>query len=89
MASFTKDPDAILDYLVDWEDWLATGDYIVSAATSVQSGLTLTTQAFTSTQHTIWLSGGTKGTDYTVTSRVWTNDGRKDDRSIRIRVKER
>lgn len=89
MAGFTKDPDALLDYLVDWEDWLSTGDFIVSAATSATSGLTVSTQAFTSTQHTIWLSGGTKGTDYIVTSRVWTNGGRKDDRSFKIRVKER
>jgi len=89
MAAFRKDPDARLDYTVDWEDWLGSSDFIVSAATSVQSGLTLYTEAFTSTVHTIWLTGGTPGQEYNVTSRIITNAGRIDDRSFTIRVSER
>lgn len=88
MASFRKDPDARLDYTVDWSDWLVA-DFIVSAATSVQAGLTLYTEAFTSTVHTIWLTGGAVGQEYSVTSRIITNAGRIDDRSFTIRVTER
>lgn len=88
MPSFRKDPDARLDYTVDWEDWLDT-DFIVSAATSVQTGLTLYTQAFTSTVHTIWLTGGSAGQSYNVTSRIITNAGRIDDRTFTIKVAER
>ena len=88
MPSFTKDPDALLDYVVDWASWLGT-DYITSAATSVQSGLTLSTQSNTSTQHTIWLSGGSNGQEYNVTSHIQTNAGRQDERSFTIRVRER
>lgn len=88
MPAFRKDPDARLDYTVDWADWLDT-DYIVSAATSVESGLTLYTQAFTSTVHTIWLTGGTVGEEYNVTSRIITNAGRIDDRTFVIKVSER
>lgn len=88
MASYRKDPDARLDYTVNWTDWLGT-DYIVSAATSVQTGLTLYTQAFTSTVHTIWLTGGSAGQEYNVTSRIYTNAGRIDDRTFKIKVSER
>ena len=89
MASFRKDPDARLDYTVDWADWLGDTDFIVSAATSVQSGLTFYTEAHTSTVHTIWLTGGSAGQEYNVTSRIFTNAGRIDDRSFTIKVVER
>ena len=89
MPAFPKDPDALLDYVVDWTDWLPTGDYIVSAAASVPSGITLNTQSYSSTQHTIWLVSGNTDTEYTIISRIWTNGGRRDDRSFTIRVRER
>lgn len=89
MPKYTKDPDAILDYTVDWSDWLATGDTISSVASSVQTGITRTTQTNTTTTHTIWLSGGTEGQEYEVTSRIDTAGGRTDERTIIIRVNEK
>ena len=84
-----KDPDARLDFVVDWEQWLASDDWIASAAASVQSGIALHLQTWTSTQHAIWVSGGTVGTEYNVTSRIETNGGRIDERTFKIRVLER
>ena len=86
--TFTKDPDAILDYAVDWSRWLA-GDEIFSSAWTVPVGLTKVTDALTPTKTTVWLSGGTAGQSYTVTNRITTSAGRTEDRSFIAKVEER
>ena len=85
MQVYRKDPDATLDYTVDWSAWLATGDIIVSSDWVVPSGLTEVTDAHTQTSATVWLSGGVEGAEYLVTNRVTTDDGRIDDRTIVVR----
>lgn len=86
--SFTKDPQAVLDYKVDWSDWLGT-DTIVASDWTVPTGLTLELETNTTTIATAWLSGGTVATSYNVTNEITTADGRTDDRTITIKVKER
>ena len=88
--NFTKDPEAVLDYTIDWTKWLdEVGDTIATSTWIVPSGLTKVTETNTSKNATVWLSGGTDGTNYTVTNRITTAAGRTDDRSISIRVRER
>jgi len=86
--TFTKDPDAILDYAVDWSRWLA-GDTVASSVWIVPTGLTKATESNTATKAIVWLSGGTAGQTYTVTNRITTAAGRTEDRSFTIRVEER
>lgn len=86
--SFTKDPQAVLDYKVDWSDWLDT-DTIITSDWTVPTGLTLELETNTTTIATAWLSGGTVATSYNVTNEITTADGRTDDRTITIKVKER
>jgi hypothetical protein len=89
-SSFTKDPDATLDYLVDWSELLdSVSDYIVSAAVSADTGITVYLQTFTSSRHTIWLQGGTVGNRYRARSKIWTQAGRIDERTITVLVRER
>jgi hypothetical protein len=89
MASrFEKDPHAILDYQVDWSEWLGA-DTISTSTWTVPAGLTLEAETETGTTATVWLSGGTAGQSYTVTNRIVTDGGRTDDRSITIVVAER
>jgi hypothetical protein len=83
MARFMKDPDAVLDYAVDWEAWLGT-DTIASVAWSAPAGLTLDAQSHTDTIATVWLSGGTAGAQYVVGCAVTTAAGRVDERSLTI-----
>lgn len=85
---FTKDPDALLDYQVDWSAWLVDGDTIASSTWEVQSGLTLETDASSTTTATAWLSGGTAGATYRVTNRITTAAGLTDDRTLFIQVDE-
>ena len=56
--TFAKDPDAVLDYAVDWLRWLA-GDEIATSVWIVPDGLTRVSDAATTTKATVWLSGGT------------------------------
>lgn len=89
-----KDPDAKLDYALDWgAKWLPAGDTITAATWTVPEGLTQETNPAPSITDgkitTVWLSGGTAGQDYTVTCRVTTAQGRTDDRSLNIEVRNR
>ena len=83
-----KDPDAVLDYTVDWEDWL-NGDTIKTSVWALSSGITEDSDSKTTLTATIWLSGGTVGNKYTVINEIVTNGGRTENRSIYIEVKER
>lgn len=83
-----KDPDAVLDYHLDWEDWLA-GDTISAAAWTLPSGITKDSQAETDTVATIWLSGGSPGNRYFVKCHITTAAGREEDRTFRVDVRER
>lgn len=86
--AFLKDPAAVLDYTLDWTDWLA-GDAISSHTVTVPAGITLGSSTATATAVTLWLSGGTVGVSYAVVVRVLTLGGRTDERTIMIYVQER
>ncbi len=88
MSLWRKDPSAVLDFRVDWEPWLE-GDTITGSTWLPATGIVVDSAAFTTTSATVWLSGGTAGTVYTLTNRVTTAGGRTDDRSITILVGER
>jgi len=83
-----KDPDARLDYVIDWSKWLGD-DTIVDSEWIVPDGLVLDDESFTTSKTVVWLTGGTAKTRYEVTNRITTSDGRIDDRTILIYVIER
>lgn len=85
--SFNKDPEAVSDFAVKWEDWLAN-DAIVASTWTVPAGIVEDHNAFLGFQAIIWLSGGTVGETYTLINHIVTDKGRTEDRSIFITVKE-
>lgn len=85
---FTKDPDSVLDFTVYWGDWLPEGDTLADSEWVVD-GLVVETSSFTNTETTVWLSGGTVNVRETVTNRVTTADGRIEDFSFTINVREK
>lgn len=89
LAEYLKDPVATIDFSVDWSGILPAGDNISSAIATAESGLTVASHSFSGQLHTIWLTGGTAGTTYLVTSEVTSAAGRRDRRTIRITVVER
>lgn len=86
--TFTKDPNAVLDYTIDWTRWLA-GDQVATSEWLVPTGLTKMADTKTASSATVWLSGGTAGLSYQVTNCITTTGGRTEDRSFTIRVEER
>ena len=80
---FIKDPDATLDYVVDWSAWLGV-DTISTSTWTVATGITKVIDTKTTTTATIWLSGGTAGTSYTVADKIVTAGGRTDERTLTI-----
>ena len=89
MNNFIKDPQEVLDYGFDWEDWLATGDTVDTSTWKVPTGITKDSDTKTDTTTTIWLSGGTVGSTYKLTNRIVTNDGRTADRSFYVRIQNK
>ena len=86
------DPDAKLDYGVDWSAWLPTGVTIATSTwTITPAGPTLSGQANSTTATTVWVEGCTAGTVYTLTNRITTNGtpAQVDDRSITLVCRER
>lgn len=87
-STFTKDPQSVLDYQIDWSAWL-DGDTISTSTWTVPSGITKDSDSASTTGVTIWLSGGTDGTDYELTNHIITAAGREDDRTITIQVRSK
>lgn len=85
---FHKDPEAVLDYSIDWTAWL-DGDTISVSAWTVPAGITQDSASASTTGTTIWLSGGAAGETYTLVNHITTAAGREDDRTIRIKVREK
>jgi len=87
MRLASKDPDAVKDYRVDLTEWLAD-DTVSSVSWTVPSGITKDSDTNTTTTATIWLSGGTAGTEYDLVCRVVTTGGRTEDFTITVPVRE-
>ena len=95
----TKTPTGVLDYKVDFAaetngragadgDWLESGDTISTRTVTVDTGITLDSDALadSNTSVVVWLSGGTAGTSYDCTVRAVTANGRTVNRTFRIKV---
>lgn len=89
MRIYVHDPQAKLDYPVDWSTWLAGGETITASTWTVPAGITKDSDSFSDTAALAWLSGGTAGQDYTITNHIVTSAGREDDRSIILKCRER
>lgn len=89
LANYIKDPEAVLEYPFDWNDWLADSETITSYVVTVPAGLTLNADGQASGVVTPWISGGTAGQSYRVECKVTTSEGRTDERSVSIMVQER
>jgi RNA-binding protein YlmH len=83
-----KDPHDVIDYSIDWSNWLQGDDTVLLSEWLVPDGITMDLELSDTTSATIWLSGGTTGTEYQLTNRITTAQGRQRDRTITIRVRE-
>lgn len=89
---FTHDPQAVLDYYVDWSAWLGDGETITDAtwAVSGNTGAAPTVDPITSTTTPgVWVSEAALGDRLTLTCHIVTSETREDDRSITLAVVQR
>ena len=84
-----KDPSAVLDYVFDWTEWLATGETIADHTITADTGITVDSSTEDDGKVTVWLSGGTAGINYKVACLIVTSAGRTDERTIWIKVTNR
>lgn len=87
LGKFIKQPADVVDYDIDYSDWLSSGDTVASATSTVSpTGLTLGTIVVSSTSVKHWLSGGTSGVTYKVTVTAVTTGGRTVQHEFRVKV---
>lgn len=88
---FTKDPDAIKDYVGDWSAWLGE-DVILTSTWDVSpvevGGLSMDSNTYSQTTTKVWLRGGIPNRIYKLRNRVTTGAGRTQDVTLRIVIKE-
>ena len=85
---FVKDPNSVLDFVIDWSAWLGS-DTISTSTWTVTDGITKTVDTKTTTTTTIWLSGGTLNAEYECLCRIVTAGGRTEDCTITIVVESK
>ena len=86
--SFVKDPDARLDYEVDWSEWLSTGDTIITSTWECDdAALVLDDDAHDDDSAAVFASGGVIGTSYLMVNRIETAQGRINDQTIKLKIK--
>lgn len=87
--ALTKDPDAVLDYAFDWSAWLEDGETIDTHDASVEAGdAVIDSTSQSADTVVVWVSGGTIETNVEIRCRVTTTDGRIDDRTIVLLIRE-
>jgi hypothetical protein len=87
IASYTQQPADRLDYDIPCD--LVSGDYITTAVASVEpSGLTVSSIVTDATTVKLWVEDGTAGTTYKIEVLITTNNGRKKEVEVKVRVKE-
>jgi len=94
MTLLLKDPEAVLDYAIDWgADYLGLDDVLTTSSWSVEpdeaGGVVVVDSSFDDKLSTVQAGGGISGRLYRLANRVVTQLGRADERSIVLRVEQR
>jgi len=89
---FTKDPEAVLDYGIDWSSWLGA-DTISESSWSAPTPVTVPplaikegSESHGDTATSVWLQGGVAGRSYSIVNHITTAAGREDDRELLVLV---
>jgi hypothetical protein len=94
MTLLLTDPQAVLDYSIDWgAEYLGEGDLIADSAWWVSpdepDGVVVVGGDFDASSATVKAAGGIAGRLYTLVNQVTLESGRIDERSIVLRVEQR
>lgn len=89
LKTFQQDPTARLDYPIDWSEYLEPGDEISSATAFGPAGITVESPPdLEGALTTVWVeTEDSPPGKYPVTVHIVTAEGREDERSITINVR--
>lgn len=82
---FLKTPGSLVDYAVDWRQWLAPGETIATSSWQATPTLPLSGAAEAGGIATTNVGGGAEGTTYRLTNSITTTGGRQDSRTLVLR----
>ena len=92
MNTYVKDPDARLDFAIDWTPFLGTDtiDTVewLDPTPDTDPPLVVEDEGLDGNTHVAYVSGGKLNRAYRVTSRVTTAEGRIQDETITIVITE-
>ena len=88
-SAFIKDPDSVLDYVMDWSLWLAGDTIDTSTWSTPDAGITIDSDTNSTVSATVWLSGGVLGETHRLVNRITTTGLRTAERTITISISER
>ncbi len=88
MSHKTKDPDAVLDYGHEWA--LEPDETLTASVWAAPAGISLDSDTFQPSggRTTVWLSGGEEGAVYRLVNRITTSQGRTDEKTLRVWVRD-
>lgn len=93
--SFIKDPDAVIDYSIDWQaNYLLGGEQITDSSWYITpqgavSDLAIDQiPAIVAGVASVFVKSGIAGKSYQLTNHITTDQGRIDERSLTIRVEQ-
>jgi len=90
---YLKDPDARIDYSIDWGPAFLNGRAIAASSWSVApaeaDGIAVDTASHDPQRTAATLTGGVPGHVYRIGNRVTLSDGHSDERSLCVRVEQR
>lgn len=93
MTLLLKDPDAVLDYAVDWGAEYLNGDVLSQSSWEVapveSEGVSIDSSSFDTRIATVTASGGVAGHVYELRNHVLLESGRSDSRAVVLRVERR
>lgn len=81
-------PTDLRPWELDWAAWLGGASILTSLWLPSPAGLTLSGESASASTTKAWFGPGTSGT-YLVTNRITSSDGRGDDKSVTVVVKQR
>ena len=87
--AYVHDPDAVLDYTIDWAGVIGDDPLSTSAWAVTAGDVTIDSDTLSGSLTQVWVSGGTPGVTAELTNHIVTVDGREDDRTITLVIKER
>lgn len=88
MEEFIQDPDAELDYKIDWTAWLGDDTIDTSSWMLDNTNLIIFDESNDTVETVVWLSDGVNGSSCLVTNRITTAAARVNDQSFIIRVRD-